>query len=310
MPRVLNAEVATDAQLARTPRTTARIFAAAFFPIALIGALLSCAYLMSVGYTPLAALLISEMPVIALIILFERVFPNRAVWNESQGDVLTDAGHTFTILILGGLSVPLIFVGGMWLSNAIGSDVWPSNWPLAAQFVLALVLAEAVLYWVHRLQHQVPLLWRFHSLHHSPCRLYWLNTYRFHIVDILMNAVPGYGLLIALGIGDEAFAMFGLATAIVGFFQHGNLEFNGRLTNWFFSTPDLHRWHHSNVAAESNHNYGQTVIVWDVLFGTRFLPESADALQIGMASPRNFPTKYLAQVLVPFRWKQLERSSR
>ena len=60
MPRVLNAEVATDAQLALRPRTTARIFAAAFFPVALIGALLSCAYLMSVGYTPLAALIISD----------------------------------------------------------------------------------------------------------------------------------------------------------------------------------------------------------------------------------------------------------
>ena len=60
MPRVLNAEVATDAQLVRTPRTTARIFAAAFFPTALTGALLNCAYLMSVGYTPLASLLISE----------------------------------------------------------------------------------------------------------------------------------------------------------------------------------------------------------------------------------------------------------
>lgn len=307
MPRTLNTELAADAHSTVPPRLAERIFAIAFFPIVLIGALVSCGYLMSTGYPPIAALLICETPVIGLMILFARVFPNRDAWNRAHGDVLTDIGHFLTIVVSFGLYVPFLLAGSIWMSQTIGSDIWPSSWPLALQVVLALVLGEAVMYWVHRLQHQVPLLWRFHATHHSSQRLYWLNTYRFHVVDIVMNVAPGYGLLIVLGINDEAFALFGLATVIVGFSQHSNLVFNGRFLNWFFSSADLHRWHHSDVAEESNHNYGQTVIVWDVLFGTRFLPESDDALRIGMASPEHFPTNYLAQVLAPFRWKQLER---
>ena len=75
-----------------------------------------------------------------------------------------------------------------------------------------------------------------------------------------------------LGCGVETLALFTLVTAVHGIFQHANLQLRLGSLNHFFSMAELHRWHHSKSMEEANHNYGQTVIVWDTLFGTRFLP--------------------------------------
>ena len=102
--------------------------------------------------------------------------------------------------------------------------LWPTQWPLLVQLVLALVIGELPGYTVHRLEHQWETLWRVHATHHSAPRLYWLNASRFHVVDILMNYVSSYILLVALGCGAAPLALFGLASAVHGIFQHANLQ--------------------------------------------------------------------------------------
>ena len=53
---------------------------------------------------------------------------------------------------------------------------------------------------------------------------------------------------------------------------------------------ELHRWHHSKLMHESNHNYGGNLIVWDILFGTRWLPNDRDPPEaIGMESLPGLP---------------------
>ena len=64
------------------------------------------------------------------------------------------------------------------------------------------------------------------------------------------------------------------------------------------------------VVREANNNYGQQLIIWDIVFGTRFLP--ADRMPpevIGMANLDAFPMTYLAQVASPFRWSRIKRES-
>ena len=154
-----------------------------------------------------------------------------------------------------------------WLSRRFGTGLWPNDWPLLAQLPLALLVAEIPQYWVHRLQHEWEGLWRFHAVHHSAPRLYWLNAGRFHPIDILMN-LPYYPLLIALGCSEALMALVATTIAIHGIFQHANLQLRCGVLNGFFSMAELHRWHHSKTVFEANHNYGQTVSVWDWVFGT------------------------------------------
>jgi sterol desaturase/sphingolipid hydroxylase (fatty acid hydroxylase superfamily) len=69
---------------------------------------------------------------------------------------------------------------------------------------------------------------------------------------------------------------------------------------------ELHRWHHSRLLRESNTNYGQNLIVWDIVFGTRFLPADREPPEdIGIADMPNFPMDYFGQLLSPITWARI-----
>jgi sterol desaturase/sphingolipid hydroxylase (fatty acid hydroxylase superfamily) len=73
---------------------------------------------------------------------------------------------------------------------------------------------------------------------------------------------------------------------------------------------ELHRWHHSPLAAEANHNYGGNLIVWDIVFGTRWLPEDREPpVETGIEELPNFPGSYRALMTAPFRWRRLVREA-
>jgi len=266
--------------------------------------------LMASGVAEPLAILVPQMSAFFVVAVLERVYPYHRSWNISRNDVGVDVKHSLNIGLAVAIATPLVLAAGVaiagWLSSAIGMGLWPSHWPLLAQAVLALVIGELPGYWVHRFQHEWEILWRFHATHHSAPRLYWLNAARFHPIDYLMTFVPSYGLLVALGCGVQVLALFTLVTAVHGIFQHANLQLRLGPLNYFFSMAELHRWHHSKTVVEADHNYGQTVSIWDVVFGTRFLPSDREPpLEIGLAGLPAFPMTWWAQVTSPFRWSQI-----
>jgi sterol desaturase/sphingolipid hydroxylase (fatty acid hydroxylase superfamily) len=285
------------------------------FPAVLAGSVWASVLLMDRGWEPALAILGPQLLALASIALLERVHPLHRSWLHSKGDLSVDVRHALTIGSSLALAGPITLAMGVaiagWLSERFGMGLWPDAWPLLAQLGAALVVGELPQYWVHRLEHERPWLWRFHALHHSAPRLYWLNAARFHPIDILMNYVPSYLLLIALGCSPSILALFGLVSAVHGNFQHANLQLRCGPLNWLFSMAELHRWHHSTLLDESNTNYGQQMIVWDVVFGTRFLPKGRrPPEEIGLTGGLSaFPMTYLAQLASPFRWRRIEEAS-
>ena len=70
-------------------------------------------------------------------------------------------------------------------------------------------------------------------------------------------------------------------------------------------------WHHSRTVFEANHNYGQTISIWDWVFGTRYLPRDREPSEnIGLADLPAFPMTWWAQILSPFRWQRIKQQSR
>jgi len=61
----------------------------------------------------------------------------------------------------------------------------------------------------------------------------------------------------------------------------------------------LHRWHHSMIIKESNKNFGNNLIVWDLLFGTWHLPKAKKVEQLGLIN-RNYPLGLIEQLKSPF----------
>jgi sterol desaturase/sphingolipid hydroxylase (fatty acid hydroxylase superfamily) len=244
----------------------------------------------------------------------ERIVPWHRSWGRSHGDLRTDIGLALTNAVLNGVLTPALLIvvalGGAALSRAVGSTLWPSDWPLPAQLALALVVSEFLEYSFHRMMHEVPGMWRFHATHHSSPRLYWLNAARFHPIDLFLVGSVKVVPVALLGAGLPVLALVNIFSAIHGAYQHSNLPVRIGPLNWIFSMTELHRWHHSKLVRESNHNYGGNLIVWDVLFGTRWLPEDRDPPEsIGMEALPGFPMGYWANIASPFRWQRVVSES-
>jgi sterol desaturase/sphingolipid hydroxylase (fatty acid hydroxylase superfamily) len=287
-----------------------RVFAVAGFPFSLALAFWLFFELVNAGWDPALA---SGPPIAAhytFLALAERWLPWHRSWLHSRGDLRTDVGLFAVNGALGGVLGPALLVGatafGARLSAHLGGAGWPGGWPLLVQLPLALVVAELVEYSFHRAMHEVPWLWRIHATHHSAPRLYWLNAARFHPIDLFLVGVVKMVPLALLGAGAPLLALVNVFSAVHGAFQHANVPVRLGPLNWIFSMTELHRWHHSPVPAESNHNYGGNLIVWDVIFGTRWLPPDREPPEaIGIEALPAFPMGFWANLAAPFRWRQV-----
>jgi sterol desaturase/sphingolipid hydroxylase (fatty acid hydroxylase superfamily) len=305
---------AADLALEIPARRGEKLFAWTVFPVAMFGSVGLAILMLGRGANPLLAFALPALLGYAIVIAGERLYPHVSDWNRSHDDVATDAAWAASITASAQLTGPVLGVVGIalggWLSSRLGSPLWPGHWHLAAQLALALVVVEFFTYWVHRLQHETDIMWRFHATHHSAPRLYWLNAARFHVVDIAINNLGVVIPLVALGAGETVLALWALASIIHGICQHANMKVRCGPLNWVFSMAELHRWHHSRLKRESNANYGQTLIVWDILFGTRFLPKDREPpADIGIADLDAFPMTWWAQMLSPFRWSRIKAES-
>ncbi len=283
------------------------------FPSTLVAALLVARALLASGTEPTAVIVIwfALMPWVALL---ERVMPRYRNWNRAHDDRLTDAIYLPTsLLVAGGLSslwAGLHLQLAIGLERMLGSPVWPEAWPLAIQVLLACVVAELFAYWPHRAMHENRFLWRFHSIHHSPERVYWLNAIRAHPGEHLFRGFVSSIPLAVAGAPPEVLAYWMVITRVGGLFQHANIDFALGPFAWIFSIGELHRWHHSKERSESDNNYGDTFIFWDAIFGTRYLPDGRPApREVGIAGLAAFPHDWWSQLWAPFRYAAIERES-
>lgn len=296
------------------PKTLDAALTYGTFPIVFGGAMGIAIVGMDRGWDPVWTAMGTTAAVVLVLFVLERAHPYHRDWLHGHGDIRTDLLHNLVNFWIPEVYA-VVFVGsfaaaGAWLSSALGMTLWPSGWPLLTQLLLALVIGELGTYWIHRLMHEHELLWRFHAPHHSAPRLYWLNAGRFHPLDLFAQQFLGITPLVVLGADSRVIALHTLFTAIHGLFQHCNIDIRLGPLNWFFSMAELHRWHHSKRLEEANTNYGANLILWDIVFGSRYLPSDREPpTEIGIDALPNFPRGYWAHLASPFRWKETEKAS-
>ena len=231
--------------------------------------------------------------------ILERLMPHEPAWLENDGQMGPDFAHT--LLNKGVAQVIITATVFLGLSDALASSsggLWPTQWPLALQTALGLVVMEAGLYWKHRLAHEWPPLWRFHAVHHSVTRLWFFNTGRFHLVDTVTGLAVGMPVLLLLGAPHDVLVLCSAVTAIIGILSHSNVEMRCGGLDYVFNTPALHRWHHSKDLDEGNRNYGENLMLFDLLFGTFYGADRRPPAAIGINHP--MPASFLGQLKAPF----------
>jgi sterol desaturase/sphingolipid hydroxylase (fatty acid hydroxylase superfamily) len=233
------------------------------------------------------------------IALLERAMPHEETWLKNDGQVVPDIAHTLLNKgVAQAIVVMIAFTGIAEFASPEAGATWPAALPFAVQVAFGLLLAEFGLYWKHRIAHEWPPMWRFHAVHHSVTRLWFLNTGRFHLVDTLTGLAVGMPLLLLLGAPRDVMVMTSAITAFVGILTHSNVEMRCGPLNYVFNTPELHRWHHSKVLAEGNRNYGENLMIFDQLFGTYFNSARRPPADIGIKYP--MPETFWGQLKVPF----------
>ena len=171
--------------------------------------------------------------------------------------------------------------------------------PYWLQILEVALLADLGLYFTHRMFHAIPLLWRFHQIHHSNEELDWLATFRVHPVDQI--ATKGVSLLpvFALGFSDAAIAVFAFLYQWQAILVHSNISLGFGPLRWLIASPDFHHWHHSKEVAARDKNFAGQFSLLDVLFGTAYMPHGQVPSQYGIDDP--LPSTYVAQLCHPFK---------
>jgi sterol desaturase/sphingolipid hydroxylase (fatty acid hydroxylase superfamily) len=185
-------------------------------------------------------------------------------------------------------------------------DVWPRNAPILLQLLLATLLVDLFKYWYHRATHEVPVLWRIHSIHHSLSRLEMLRASYFYPIDIFLTVGTGTLVMLMVGAGHELIVFHNVFAGITGLLNHSNADLDCGVLDVVLNSPGHHRAHHSVGSPGARSNYGSFFNFADRLFGTRYLPKDQSSFDpLGLDASYRIPDSVVAQLAVPFRWSRV-----
>jgi len=186
-------------------------------------------------------------------------------------------------------------LGILWSSVTVFSVEWFNNQriglfylvqlPIGLKLPVGIALIDLTSYWFHRLSHVVPLLWRFHRVHHSDTTMDASTNFRGHPLEsflwfgsssILAAAIFGLDLL--------TMGVYLFITMVFFVLQHSNLLFPkwiDKSLGLVITTPNLHKVHHEQDQYYTDSNFADIFIVWDRLFGT-FKSKPVEQIKLGL----------------------------
>jgi len=160
--------------------------------------------------------------------------------------------------------------------------------PSTAAAGLGFLLLDWTVYVWHRLNHRVPLLWRFHLVHHTDLDLDVSTAFRFHAGELLLSVLWRSAQVVVLGVGPGLHLVYEAVMETATTFHHSNWRLPpalDRALNVVFVTPRMHGLHHSVLEQETNANWSVTFSCWDRLHHT--LRTGGDAPTIGLPAYRD-----------------------
>jgi sterol desaturase/sphingolipid hydroxylase (fatty acid hydroxylase superfamily) len=198
-----------------------------------------------------------------------------------------------------GLSVAItVYVLGINTTDGIVKFFDHGHGPLAqlpywAQIAVYLVGTEFCLYWIHRAFHGGKL-WRFHSVHHASEDLEWISAARFHPINIILGVVAVDVAALLAGITPYVFLVTGPFATLTSALVHANLNWTFGPFKYVLASPVFHRWHHT--AEAGNKNFASTFPVFDLMFGTFYMPEGVYPQVFGIGDepmPESFGRQFV-----------------
>ena len=218
-----------------------------------------------------------------IFVAIEKLFPlykGQAVFRkEWQTDLKHFAVNHFIVgLILLVVNFLLHHLFGRLQSSSFQQYV--HNISFVPQLLLCILVADLAQYWTHRGYHEVPFMWRFHSVHHSVKTMDWLAGSRQHMLELVFTRVCVLAPLYVLGFSEAVMNAYIIVVGFQAVFNHANVHLPWGPLKYVIVTPNFHHWHHASDDEAIDKNYAAHYAFLDYLFGT------------AVKSTKKFPEKY------------------
>ncbi len=218
-----------------------------------------------------------------IFILIEKLWPLRKNQMLFRKDWQNDLMHFgFNHLLIGFMLLVVNFTIHNVFGWMIESDLqsWIHGISYIPQLLLCVFVADFVEYWTHRAYHEVPFLWKYHSVHHSAEFMDWLAGSRLHLFEIIVTRVLILGALYVVGFDKAVLDGYIIIVGFQAVFNHANVHFHWGPFRYIFVTPDFHHWHHASDDEAIDRNYAAHFSFIDYIFKT------------AVDSEKRFPDKY------------------
>jgi sterol desaturase/sphingolipid hydroxylase (fatty acid hydroxylase superfamily) len=166
---------------------------------------------------------------------------------------------------------------------------------LLTQFLVFYVASNFAFYWAHRAMHQNRFLWSVHRAHHSAEALTFFAAARANPLETmgtsLWTTLWGASAVAALHYctGVAMHPLFPLVmsfwfvfTDVIDKFQHSHVRTSLGMLDYIIPSGGMHEIHHSAELKHRDKNFGNTLAVFDWMFGTIYIPAPGESILLGL----------------------------
>lgn len=247
--------------------------------------------------TGIKATTLSFLLLVLIFFPMEKVFPAKRGQRFFRSQWLLDVCFFFGQYFLwSGVVLWLLANFSFWLDDIVPQSFRHSvaSQPWWLQAIEVMVMSDFLIYWGHRLQHNVGFLWRFHKVHHSAEKLDWLAAHREHPLDSIYTIglinLPAF----IVGFPLETLSALIAFRGIWAIYIHSNVRLPIGSLRKIIGAPELHHWHH-DLDRDAG-NYANLSPIMDIIFGTYVCPDhEPERFGINEVSSTN----YIGQLVYP-----------
>lgn len=240
---------------------------------------------------------------LVLFSLLEALSPMKTYSQQRGRRWLTNYAVVALNTLLIRVTFPIMAVGvaSQWTSGVFHWVALPGF----LEVILSLLFLDLIIYFQHRIFHQVPWLWRLHRVHHLDTSIDTSTALRFHPIEIVLSMLIKMAAVILFGLSAESVIIFEIILSSSAIFNHANWNMGrwDQLLQTAIVTPNMHRIHHSVLVSETNSNYGFCLSLWDKAFGsfTKNSSKPVSEMKIGLEEFRSPKEQRLDQLIInPF----------
>jgi len=187
--------------------------------------------------------------------------------------------------------------------------------PYWVYIALSFLLLDYSNYIWHILLHKLPILWRFHLVHHTDLDLDITTAFRFHFGEMIGSVFFRGAAIILIGASPVLILIYEIVFEAATQFHHSNIKLPfhfEKVLNYLIVTPRMHGIHHSMIRKETDSNYSIIFSFWDRIHKTVRLNIHQNEIVTGVPHYANERELTIGNLLkMPFtrirKWNKAER---